>query len=84
MAQSECKSGCGIYAIGTGKDNIISENIIRNVADCGIFADRTIGSVINNRVISYPETAGYADSNNVVIKARLDEDLIQSILEDKE
>ena len=32
-------------------ENIISENIIRNVADCAIFANRSVGAVLNNHVI---------------------------------
>ncbi len=81
MAQAECRSGCGIYAIGMGNGNIISENIIRNVLDCGIFADKTMGLIINNRVVSYPETVIQADSDNANLKVKLSEDMIRSIME---
>ncbi len=82
MAQSECRSGCGIYAVGEMcRDNIISENIIRNVADCGIFADRTAGTIANNKVISYPETVLQAGSENTYLLSRLDEKNIQNIPE---
>ena len=79
MVQSECRSGCGIYADCSSKNNIISDNIIRNVADCGIFADKTVGSISNNRVISYSETVIQSDSDNLQLKAKLDEDMIRSI-----
>lgn len=74
MVQSECRSGCGIYALGEMcRDNLIAENMIRNVADCGIFADRTVGEIVNNKVVSYPETIAQAGSENAYLLARLDE-----------
>ena len=82
MVQSECRSGCGIYAVGeTCRDNLIIENLIRNVSDCGIFADRSVGTVLNNKVVSYPETAVQAGSENAYLLARLDERNIQNIPE---
>ncbi len=80
MVQSECRSGCGIYAIGENcTENIISENIIRNVADCAIFANKTVGIVQNNQITSYRETVNYADASNAYLMAKLDERNIQSI-----
>ncbi len=82
MVRSECRSGCGIYAIGEAcRENIISGNIIRNVADIGIFADRTVGTVVNNRIISYPETVVQCGCENSSLLFRLDERNIQNIPE---
>lgn len=80
MVPLECRSGCGIYAAETCRNNIISENIIRNVLDCGIFADKTVGVVHNNMVVSYPETIAQADGKNAMLKLKLDEDMIRSII----
>lgn len=80
MTQSECRSGCGIYAVGDFcRGNVISENIIRNVADCGIFADRSVGVLTNNQVFSFRETIHYASSENGYLLNKLDERNIQSI-----
>lgn len=82
MAQSECRSGCGIYAIGENCiENIISENIIRNVADCAIFADGSVGSVSDNIVSSFKETIRRAGTENSYLFNKLDERNIQSIYE---
>lgn len=82
MVQSECRSGCGIYALGERcRDNMIAENMIHNVADCGIFADRTAGMIVNNKVVSYLETVVQAGSENKHLLARLDEKNIQNIAE---
>ena len=68
MVQSECRSGCGIYAMGENcSENIISENIIRNVADCAIFANRSVGAVLNNHVTSFKETINQAVSSQYSI-----------------
>ena len=80
MVQSECRSGCGIYAMGENcSENIISENIIRNVADCAIFANRSVGAVLNNHVTSFKETINQAGTENVYLVSKLDERNIQSI-----
>ncbi|MGN1099543.1 MAG: hypothetical protein ACI4S9_04305 [Christensenellales bacterium] len=80
MAQSECLSGCGIYAIADNcTENVISENIIRNIADCAIFANGTVGAVLNNRVTSFKETVGFAGKENTQLLLRLDERNIRSI-----
>ena len=82
MVRSECRSGCGIYAIGENcTKNIISENIIRNVADCAIFADESVGVVSNNQIMCYAETINRAGSNDDYIKDKIDEKNIQSIYE---
>jgi len=80
MVQSECRSGCGIYAMGENcSENIISENIIRNVADCAIFANRSVGAVLNNHVTSFKETINQAGTENVYLVSKLDERNIKSI-----
>ena len=80
MVPYECRSGCGIYAVGENStQNIISENIIRNVTDCAIFVNPTIGSIINNYINSYPETVDRAGIENQYLVNKLDERNIQSI-----
>lgn len=80
MAREECRSGCGIYAVGRdSRGNIISENMIRNVSDCGIYADATVGSVVNNTIASYAETTERANSEFFWLRDKLDESRIQSI-----
>ncbi len=80
MVQSECRSGCGIYAVGENcTDNIISENIIRKVVDCAIFADEKVGLVQNNHVVSYRETIDRAGTENGYLANKLNEWNIQSI-----
>ncbi len=80
MVQSECRSGCGIYAIGENcSENIISENIIRNVADCAIFANKTVGYILNNQVSSYKDTVNLAGTENAYLSDKLNERNIRSI-----
>ena len=80
MVQSECRSGCGIYAIGDNcTENIITENIIRNIAHCAIFANKNVGIVQRNQVTSYRETVEQAGSDNMYLANKLDEKNIQSI-----
>lgn len=80
MVPSECQSGCGIFVSGENcKDNIISENVINCVLDCGIFSDRTAGKLTNNTVVSYPETVAVAWSDDIRMTDRLDERHIRSV-----
>ena len=80
MAQSECRSGCGVYSIGQNcTGNIISENMIRNVTDCGLFVDESIGIVKDNYVEAYQNTIKQASPNNKTLAIKLDECNIQSI-----
>ena len=80
MDRSECRSGCGIYAVGHDSiNNIISENIIKNIVDCGIFANETVGEISRNRVVSYEETVTQAGEKNTYITDKLDEKNIRSI-----
>lgn len=82
MVDSECRSGCGIYAAGENcTENIISENIIRNVVDCAIFADESVGIVVNNQITCYAGTINRAGNNDVYVKDKIDERNIQSIYE---
>ena len=80
MPRAECKSGCGIYAVGEKcNDNIISENVIRYVADCGIFADKSVGEITANKVFSFPETVNFADFSDAYLADKLDEKHICSL-----
>ena len=51
-----------------------------NVLDCGIFAYKTVGVIHNNMVVSYPETIAQADGKNAMLKLKLNEEMIQSII----
>lgn len=80
MAQSECRSGCGIYAVGAHcQGNVISENIIRQVADCGIFIRPEAGVLLNNQVFSYPETVALAGPERKDLYLKLEERNIRSL-----
>lgn len=80
MAQSECRSGCGIYAAGGHcEGNLISENIIRQVADCGIYARPEAGVLVNNQVFSYPETVALAGPERKDLYLKLEERNIRSL-----
>ena len=79
MPEQECRSGCGIYAIGTNMSgNIITENIIYNVLNCGVFADCNVGIFNNNRVVSFGCTKCKSDSNDYYLLERLNEKNIRS------
>lgn len=81
MAPEECRSGCGICAAGENcRENIISENLIKNVLDCGIFADASVGMVANNQVFPATGGAARAGRENGAMLAKLDERNIQSII----
>ncbi len=82
MTPEECRSGCGIYAVGENvQGNVIAENILRNTPDCGIFADASAGIVCNNEVRAYRETVERAGRENVRLAEKLDEKNIRSIYE---
>ena len=82
MVKSECQSGCGIYAVGENcKDNIISENVIKNAADCAILADKSVGDITGNRVVFFDGTAAVAGSDDKYLSDKLDERNIRSIFD---
>ena len=82
MTLDECRSGCGIKAYGDMcNNNIICENIILNVSDCGIFTDKSVGSVFNNQIFAYPKTVPYGSPDNKYLLTQLDENNIRSIKE---
>lgn len=82
MAKEECRSGCGIYAVGDRtRGNLIKENIVRNVRNCGIFISSDAGLVKDNVVWSYEDTIKEAESENRRLAEKLDERNIKSIYE---
>lgn len=82
MVKEECRSGCGIYASGEKvHGNIISENIIKNAVDCGIFISPDAGLIRDNQIHGYAETEKEAGSENIRLKEKLDEKNIRSIYE---
>lgn len=83
MPIEECQSGCGIYIGKEVMDNIISDNIIKNVKDCAIFASLRAGRIEGNLIescgnMSVIERAG---EENSLVADRLDERNIRSIYE---
>lgn len=84
MDPRECRSGCGIYAIGEKvTKNIVTNNIMKNVIDCGIFANREAGRIENNFVLTWgtEQTVEYAGSENARLAEKLNERNIRSIYE---
>lgn len=84
MDAVECRSGCGIYAIGERvTKNIVANNILKNVIDCGIFANREAGRIENNFVLTWgvEHTVEYAGSENARLAEKLNEKNIRSIYE---
>lgn len=79
------QSSVGIYAAAeSAAENLISQNIIKNVCDCGIFAHKNIGFVQNNIITTYAESYGFvklATTENSAIANKLDESRIHSIFD---
>ena len=78
-------SSVGIYAVKeTARDNLIVQNIIKNVCDCGIYAHKWIGMVQSNMITTYAEANGFvkqATTENTALANKLDENRIHSVLE---
>ena len=80
MTKEECRSSCGIYAIGENvSGNVICENLIRNVPDIGIYAGKNAGYVVGNQIHGYEETGEKSGNELVRLAEKLDERNIQSI-----
>ena len=80
MPEEEVYTGCGIYAIGDDvKDNLITENIIRFVLNCGIFIRKGAGIIQNNIIESFTRTVKMETSDNEGMKDALDAKHIFSI-----
>lgn len=79
------QSSVGLYAAAEkATENLIAQNIIKNVCDCGIFAHKNIGLVQNNIITTYAESYGFiklATTENSAIANKLDENRIHSILD---
>ena len=80
MPEVAVYTGCGIYAIGDDvRDNLITENIIRFVLNCGIFIRKGAGIIENNIVESFARTVKIETSDNALMKDALDAKHIFSI-----
>ena len=79
------QSSVGLYAAAEkATENLIAQNIIKNVCDCGISAHKNIGLVQNNNITTYAESYGFiklATTENSAIANKLDENRIHSILD---
>lgn len=59
------RTGCGIYAIGSEVyGNVITNNIIKDVYNCGILASETCGIVENNIVTGYNKPLQHTTDKN--------------------
>lgn len=78
------QSSVGIYAVAeSATENLISQNVIKNVCDCGIFAHKNIGSVQNNVITTYAESHSFVKQGlktDEQLSAKLDENKIYSII----
>lgn len=79
MAFDACRSGCAVYVAENSVGNIITENVIKNVLDCGFFAESDVGVIVNNRLDSYLETVEMGDRTNTTLFNKLDEKNIISL-----
>ena len=79
------QSSVGIYAAAESTtENLIAQNIIKNVCDCGIFAHNNIGLVQNNIITTYVESYGFVKQGlktNEELALKLDENRIHSIFD---
>lgn len=82
---STYQSSAGIYAVAeSAAENLISQNIIKNVCDCGIFAHKNIGQVQNNIITTYAESYGFVKQGlktDEQLANKLDESRIHSIFD---
>ena len=78
------QSSVGIYAVAeSATENLISQNVIKNVCDCGIFVHKNIGSVQNNIITTYAESYSFVKQGlktDEQLSAKLDENKIYSII----
>lgn len=78
-------SSVGIYAAAeSATENLIAQNVIKNVCDCGIFAHKNIGFVQNNIITTYADSYGFIKQGiktNEELAEKLDENKIHSIID---
>lgn len=76
-----CITGCGIYSFGNNaKRQIIKDNVIRNLKDCGIFAEKDAGIIKDNIITSNSTNfIDYVETSNFEMRNRLSEKNIHSI-----
>lgn len=79
------QSSVGLYAAAeSATENLIAQNVIKNVCDCGIFANKNIGFVQNNIITTYAESCGFVKqglNTDERLAAKLDERRVHSILD---
>ena len=85
MLPQTYQSSVGIYATAEkATENLISQNVIKNVCNCGIFAHKNIGLVQNNIITTYAESYGFIKQGiktNEELASKLDENRIYSIFD---
>ena len=77
MARTECRSGCGIQMLPLAEGNIISENMIHNLFDCGIFVKKEKNVLLQNQFLNCEKNHSFDSS----IEEKLDERRIKSLYE---
>ena len=79
------QSSVGLYAAAeSATENLIAQNVIKNVCDCGIFTNKNIGFVQNNIITTYAESSGFVKqglNTDERLAAKLDESRVYSILD---
>lgn len=75
----ECVTACGIYAMGEGVNNIITENVVTNVKDCALIASKKMGLIQNNILVVLDGGIREASEENIEIINLLDEKNIYNL-----
>lgn len=75
----ECITGCGVYAnLKSIAKNIITENIFKNIKDCGMFINYNIGFIGNNQ-FSLEDALEISNLDNFIVAEKLNKQNIKSI-----
>lgn len=79
------QTSVGIYAVKeTAKENLIIQNIVKNVCDCGIFVHKFVGVVQNNFITTYAGCETFIKQSTILNEGmlnKLDEKNVKSIID---
>ena len=84
LSAPKCVTGCAIYIPEHCIKNNISDNTIRNVYDCAIFAPKNCGVMERNTLCSFPRTIPLIDADSPEWKRRFSEEVISSLLSEED